>query len=83
MVKIYLVSERGFLMLEAGRVRSKNSISVAQKNVSDMVISWIAFFLFGHWLMFGNLAPLAADRVSELLRDSLAGRQAVARSAAG
>ena len=33
----------GFLLLEAGTVRSKNSINVAQKNLADLIISGIAF----------------------------------------
>lgn len=44
----------GFLLLEAGLVRSKNSISVAQKNVADFVITTAAFYLFGFGLMFGS-----------------------------
>lgn len=56
-----LAMQAGFLMLEAGRVRSKNSINVAQKNVSDLILSWIVFFVFGYWLMFGVPAPLVDD----------------------
>jgi len=37
----------GFLLREAGRVRARNSVSVAQKNVCDMVIAWTVYFAFG------------------------------------
>ena len=43
----------GFLLLEAGMVRSKNSINVAQKNITDFVFSIICFYLIGFMLMFG------------------------------
>ena len=33
----------GFLLLESGMVRSKNSINVAQKNISDFILSIIVF----------------------------------------
>ncbi len=48
----------GFLLIEAGRVRSKNSINVAQKNVSDFIVSIVCFSLFGSHLMFGLGSPL-------------------------
>ena len=56
---LVLGMQGGFLLLEAGRVRAKNSVSVAQKNVGDLVVSWTAFFLFGYWLMFGVAGPLS------------------------
>jgi len=43
----------GFLLLEAGLVRSKNSINVAQKNIADFVIATVAFYLIGFGFMFG------------------------------
>jgi ammonium transporter, Amt family len=43
----------GFLFLEAGCARSKNSINVAQKNVCDFLVSVACFFLVGFGLMFG------------------------------
>lgn len=51
---LVLLMQVGFLMLEAGYVRSKNSISVAQKNISDFLLAAIAFYLFGFGLMFGH-----------------------------
>ena len=45
--------QAGFLMIEAGSVRAKNSVNVAQKNVSDMIICVIAYSLVGFGLMYG------------------------------
>lgn len=45
--------QAGFLLLEAGMVRSKNSINVAQKNITDFIFSIICFYLIGFSLMFG------------------------------
>ena len=36
---LVLFMQAGFLLLEGGRVRSKNSINVAQKNVADLMVS--------------------------------------------
>lgn len=50
---LVLSMQAGFLMLEGGRVRSKNSINVAQKNVTDLVVVWVVFFCVGFYLMYG------------------------------
>lgn len=46
--------QAGFLCLETGKVRSKNSINVAAKNLSDFIVSSIIFWLFGFAIMFGQ-----------------------------
>ncbi len=46
----------GFLLLEAGFARSKNSINVAQKNFVDFVISLATFAVIGFMVMFGPTA---------------------------
>ncbi len=46
--------QAGFLCLETGRIRSKNSINVAAKNITDFVLSSIVFWLFGFAIMFGS-----------------------------
>jgi len=63
-----LSMQAGFLLLEAGRVRAKNSVNVAQKNVADLVVSWSLFFMIGYWLMFGTIGPLggASDTSASL-----------------
>lgn len=50
---LVLSMQAGFLLLEAGSVRSKNSINVAQKNITDFFISAAVFSLIGFGLMFG------------------------------
>jgi Amt family ammonium transporter len=51
---LVLMMQFGFLLLEAGMVRSKNSINVAQKNISDFFLALAVFYLFGFGLMFGS-----------------------------
>lgn len=53
MVLVFLM-QAGFTLLEAGAIRAKNSINVAIKNISDLIISISAFFVFGFALMFGE-----------------------------
>jgi len=50
---LVLFMQAGFLLLEAGNVRSKNSINVAQKNAADFVVCGVIFFLVGFHLIFG------------------------------
>ena len=45
--------QAGFLCLESGLSRSKNSINVALKNVADFAIAVSLFWAFGFALMFG------------------------------
>jgi Amt family ammonium transporter len=58
---LILLMQVGFLLLEGGRVRSKNAINVAQKNVSDLMVCWITFTLFGFTVMFGAQMPASGD----------------------
>jgi Amt family ammonium transporter len=46
--------QAGFLCLESGKIRSKNSINVAAKNIADFIIASIIFWAFGFALMFGD-----------------------------
>lgn len=46
--------QAGFLLLESGLVRSKNSINVAIKNLLDYVVGTICFFLIGYGFMYGT-----------------------------
>ncbi len=45
--------QAGFTCLESGLTRSKNSINVAIKNITDFGISTILFWAFGFAIMFG------------------------------
>ncbi len=51
---LVFVMQAGFLCLESGLVRSKNSINVAAKNISDFIVSSSLYWLFGFGLMFGD-----------------------------
>lgn len=50
---LVFLMQAGFLCLEAGSTRSKNTINVVIKNISDFGISVLCFWLFGYALMFG------------------------------
>lgn len=51
---LVFMMQAGFLCLESGLIRSKNSINVAAKNISDFIISTTLFWLFGFGIMFGE-----------------------------
>ena len=51
---LVFLMQAGFMALEAGAVRAKNSINVVMKNVADIVIVSIVFLLVGFPLMFGK-----------------------------
>ena len=48
------IMQAGFMCLESGLSRAKNSINVAVKNLADFSISVIGFWLIGFGLMFGE-----------------------------
>lgn len=48
-----LLMQGGFMCLESGLTRSKNSINVAVKNFADFAVSIVLFWAFGYALMFG------------------------------
>ncbi len=60
---LVLLMQTGFLLLEAGMVRSKNSINVAQKNFLDMAFAIVAFALVGFMVAFApnHGMPFGAD----------------------
>lgn len=51
---LVLFMQAGFLCLEAGSVRQKNTINVALKNIMDFCISFAMFFIIGYSFMFGE-----------------------------
>ncbi|TFF25128.1 EAL domain-containing protein [Jiella endophytica] len=51
---LVLLMQIGFLLLEAGMVRSKNSINVAQKNLLDLLLSIVGFAAVGFMFAFGG-----------------------------
>jgi len=50
---LVFLMQAGFLLIEAGSVRAKNSVNVAQKNVSDMLICIAAYSIIGFSIMYG------------------------------
>jgi len=50
---LVFLMQGGFLCLESGMTRSKNSINVAIKNLADFCLSTLVFWLVGFGLMFG------------------------------
>lgn len=50
---LVFLMQAGFTCLESGLTRSKNSINVAIKNITDFGISTILFWSFGFALMYG------------------------------
>lgn len=48
-----MMMQIGFGMLEVGASRSKNSINTAIKNVCDLALASVLFWLVGYGLMFG------------------------------
>lgn len=50
---LVLVMQAGFLCLESGLTRRKNSINVATKNLADFCLTTVVFWIVGFGLMFG------------------------------
>ncbi|MEO2003030.1 MAG: hypothetical protein ABGY41_02910 [Candidatus Poribacteria bacterium] len=50
---LVFLMQPGFLCLESGLTRAKNSINVAVKNLTDFSISMLAYWVLGFALMFG------------------------------
>ena len=51
---LVLIMQGGFLCLESGLTRTKNAINVAMKNVVDLTLAVVLFWLVGFGLMFGD-----------------------------
>ena len=61
---LVMMMQIGFMMLEAGSVRTKNAISVAQKNMLDFAFATIAFATLGFGIAFGTASgwlPIGSD----------------------
>jgi len=53
-VILVLFMQAGFLLLEGGMVRSKNTINVVLKNFSDIGLGTLGFWVFGFGIMYGT-----------------------------
>lgn len=53
---LVFLMQAGFLCLEAGSTRRKNNINVVVKNIADLGVSVLCFWMFGFALMFGHSA---------------------------
>ena len=51
---LVFLMQAGFMCLESGLTRSKNSINVAAKNLADFAVSALLFWGIGFGLMFGS-----------------------------
>ena len=51
---LVFLMQAGFMALETGLSRAKNSINVAIKNITDFIFSIAAFWFIGYGLMFGK-----------------------------
>ncbi|WP_414931540.1 ammonium transporter [Vibrio europaeus] len=51
---LVLLMQVGFLFLEAGTVRKKNTANVAAKNLIDLAVVLILYWLVGYGVMFGE-----------------------------
>jgi len=51
---LVFVMQAGFTFLEAGMIRKKNTINVAVKNVTDLIIAILCFWAVGYAFMFGE-----------------------------
>ncbi len=46
--------QAGFLLVEAGFAKAKNTVNILTKNFMDFSIGGLAFFFFGYGLMYGT-----------------------------
>jgi ammonia channel protein AmtB len=58
----------GFAMLEAGLVRSKNTVEILTKNVTLFAVACIMYMVVGYSIMYGGDIFLAQSPVPVLLR---------------
>ncbi|MRI33787.1 hypothetical protein EOPP23_12405 [Endozoicomonas sp. OPT23] len=72
---LLMLMQIGFLCLESGQVRSKNSINVAAKNLLDLIVVILLFWAAGFSMIFGEstnsfigpIKPLASSQDSAFL----------------
>lgn len=70
---LVLSMQAGFLCLESGFVRAKNSINVAVKNAIDFCVAAFQFWLFGYAIAFGSSLAGIAGTDGFLFGDAASG----------
>ena len=51
---LVFLMQMGFALLESGAARAKNSINIIMKNVMDISLGSLVFWIIGFGLMFGT-----------------------------
>lgn len=51
---LVFITQAGFMCLECGNARAKNSLNVAIKNISYFCLAVILFWILGFGIMFGR-----------------------------
>ena len=46
--------QAGFTLLESGMTRSKNAVNIAMKNILDICVGSLTYWLVGYSLMYGD-----------------------------
>ena len=65
---LVFIMQAGFMCVESGLSRHKNSINVALKNAADFGVSVVVFWLFGFGLMFGKALMVCLEQISLCLQ---------------
>jgi ammonium transporter, Amt family len=51
---LVFLMQAGFLLVEAGFARAKNTVNIVTKNIVDFIIAALAFWAFGYAFMYGD-----------------------------
>jgi ammonium transporter, Amt family len=51
---LVFLMQAGFLLVEAGFARAKNTVNIVTKNMVDFIIAALAFWAFGYAFMYGD-----------------------------
>jgi len=58
---LVLFMQAGFALVEAGMTRSKNAGNIMMKNMMDIAVAGVAFFVVGYGFAFGLTLPLTVS----------------------
>ena len=51
---LVFLMQAGFTLVESGMTRAKNAVNIAMKNILDICVGSITFWLVGYSLMYGD-----------------------------